>query len=64
LLIVWPTMLSIVARLLTVSFTHERFDDSGVGIQFRAQCTFEEIREERMTYEAVVFDRERRFNSL
>jgi len=48
-LLVWPRTLSIVARLVSIEFQHQRWNRFGNTIQFTAKCEFQESRIRRLT---------------
>lgn len=48
-LLLWPKTMSIIARLTSIEFAHERWNASGNTIQWSASCTFEEARITRLT---------------
>jgi len=52
-LLVWPRTLSIIARLVTVEFQHQRWNRFGNTTQFTARCQFQESRIRRLTKQDV-----------
>jgi hypothetical protein len=48
-LLLWPKTMSIVARLMSVTFQHERWNVFGNTTQWSAACSFEEARITRLT---------------
>lgn len=52
-LILWPNTLSIVARLLTIEFTHARWNQNGYTTQFTARTVWDESRIRRLTKQEV-----------
>lgn len=52
-LLVWPRTLSIIARLTSIEFQHQRWNRFGNTTQYTAACTFEESRIRRLTKQDV-----------
>jgi hypothetical protein len=52
-LFVWPGLLALTCVVTSLEFRYEQFDVSGKVLVYRAQVTFEEIRDVRMTSDEV-----------
>lgn len=56
LLFIWPTLVSLTAKVMSVEFKHTMFNQSGTPTQFSARLTLEEIRDTRLFSDDVQFD--------